>query len=655
MYVLPDEKTAAISVRRLTDDALAVSERRYRRLFEAAKDGILILDAETGMIMDANPFLIDLLGYSHEEYLSKKVWELGPFRDIVGNAAKFAELQRMGYVRYEDLALETRDGRRIEVEFVSNVYREDHQDVIQCNIRDISARKRVEASYSLLATAVAQAAEQIVVTDAEGRILYVNPAFEKTTGYAREEALGQNPRILKSGLQDAEFYRRMWAELSSGEVWRGRFVNKRKDGTLYEEEASIAPVRNDGGKIVSYVASKRDVTREVHLENQLRQAQKMEAVGRLAGGVAHDFNNLLMGIMGYAELCREKVEHDHPLQEWLGEITRAAERSAEITRQLLAFARKQTIAPKVLDLNDAVAGMLKLLRRLIGEDVDLLWRPGAGLRAVRLDPSQVDQLLANLCLNARDAIGGVGKITLETGNATVDAAACAGIENAAPGTYVCLTVSDDGSGVDPETLTHIFEPFFTTKAIGKGTGLGLATVYGIVSQNSGFIQVDSELGKGTAFKIYLPPVAADAVEEMALSRGGSPKGRGETILLVEDENALRVTCSLFLEALGYNVLLADTPEAALKVFDRNPGGVHLLLTDVVMPGMDGRQLAMRISAVNPDIDVLFMSGYTADVIAERGVLEQNTAFIAKPFTRDDLARKVREVLDTSKDATRWGG
>jgi PAS domain S-box-containing protein len=392
--------------------------------------------------------------------------------------------------------------------------------------------------------------------------------------------------------------------------------------------------------------TERKLAEEEHskLEAQLRQAQKMEAVGRLAGGVAHDYNNLIMGIMGYVELCRDKIAPDHPIREWLDEIMQDAERSAKITGQLLAFARKQVIAPKILDLNDAVAGMLKLLRRLIGEDINLAWRPGAALQPVKLDPSQVDQILANLCVNARDAIAGVGEIALETGSTTVDADFCDRHPEALPGAYAFLAVSDDGCGMDKETLAQVFEPFFTTKGLGKGTGLGLATVYGIVKQNNGFIYAYSEPGKGTTFKIYLPQIAAEVVATTIPSKAEVPRGQGETILLVEDEKSLRVTCRLFLGALGYNVLVAETPGEALEITDQHPGDIQILLTDVVMPGMDGRQLAKRIIAAKTNVKVLYMSGYTADVIAQRGVLDEGVQFLSKPFTRDDLARKVHDML-----------
>lgn len=326
-----------ITERKREEEALAASEVRYRRLFESAKDGILILDAETGMVMDVNPFLVNLLGFSREQFLGKAIWELGFFKDIIANQVNFVELRMNESIRYEDKPLETVDGRRVEVEFVSNVYMVNHTKVIQCNIRDITAHKRAEESLTRLATAVEQAVEAIIITDAAGAILYVNPGFEKTSGFTREEVIGENPRILKSGKQDAEFYRRMWTSLASGDAWIGHLINKRKDGTLYEEDATISPVRNAAGKIVNFVAVKRDVTREAHLENQLRQAQKMEVVGRLAGGVAHDFNNILMAISGYCELLLLKHPHDETMRRDVLEIVKAQKQGASLHKSVACF------------------------------------------------------------------------------------------------------------------------------------------------------------------------------------------------------------------------------------------------------------------------------------------------------------------------------
>jgi len=389
------------------------------------------------------------------------------------------------------------------------------------------------------------------------------------------------------------------------------------------------------------------------LREQLTQAQKMESVGRLAGGVAHDFNNMLNVIMGYSDMMMHDLSEDSPLRNGLEEIRKAACRSADLTRQLLAFARKQTVAPKVLDLNETVGSMLKMLGRLIGEDIELAWKPAEDLDPVRMDPSQIDQLLANLCVNARDAIGhATGTLTIETGRASLDEGYCAVHADFVPGDYVLLVVSDDGCGMDKETLAKIFEPFFTTKGLGQGTGLGLATVFGVVRQNNGFVNVYSEPGKGTTFKIYLPaykegregnegregPVCEQAMAEPAA------KG-GEAVLVVEDEPATLDMAKLMLERLGYAVLTAPNPDEAVRLAESLSAPIHLLVTDVVMPGMNGRELADRLVALHPDLKCLFMSGYTADVIARQGVLDQGVSFIQKPFSLRELGVKVREVLE----------
>ncbi len=386
-------------------------------------------------------------------------------------------------------------------------------------------------------------------------------------------------------------------------------------------------------------------SRSKSLEVQLLQAQKMESVGRLAGGVAHDYNNMLGVIIGYAELALDKVAPGRPLYLDLQEILNAARRSAEITRQLLAFARKQTINPRVVDLNETVDGMLKMLRRLIGEDIELAWLPETGLWPVKMDPAQLDQILANLCVNARDAIAGVGKITIETHNLNLDQAYCADHAGFYPGRFVQLTFSDDGCGMDHETLVQIFEPFFTTKDLGHGTGLGLATVYGIVKQNNGFINVYSEPGKGTTFKIYLPGEADEVKGTTAESEEENPESHGETVLLVEDEPSILKMGKIMLEELGYQVLAAGAPSEAMRLAEVHAGGIDLLITDVVMPEMNGRGLSDRLHTLYPELKTLFMSGYTADVIAHRGVLEEGVSFMQKPFSMKDLASKVRATLD----------
>jgi two-component system, cell cycle sensor histidine kinase and response regulator CckA len=406
-------------------------------------------------------------------------------------------------------------------------------------------------------------------------------------------------------------------------------------------DVTVSPVPS-GGYINLYAS---DVTERARMEDQLRQAQKMDSIGRLAGGVAHDFNNMLMAILNYAELARDEEESGQPVAPVLDEITKIAKRSAALTHQLLAFARRQTVKPKVLDLNDTIEGMLKMLRRLLGEHIVLVWEPGRHVWNVRMDPSQVDQIFANLCLNARDAIEGSGEITIETDVAHIDETYCANNVEARHGEFAVISVSDDGCGMSAQIRSQIFEPFFTTKATGEGTGLGLATVYGIVKQNGGFVNVYSEPGEGTTFRIYLPRHISHSPAEEAKSAPERDLSGSETILLVEDEESIRVSLRRFLVKFGYTVLVAASPREALQLVAEHAGPIDLLLTDVVMPHMSGRELADRLQADHPDLKVLYMSGYTANTIAHHGVLDQGVHFMSKPFTRDELGLKMRDVLE----------
>ncbi len=403
-------------------------------------------------------------------------------------------------------------------------------------------------------------------------------------------------------------------------------------------------LKDEKGNVTGALSSARDITEQKSLEKQLLQAQKMESIGRLAGGVAHDFNNMLQSILGHSDLALGDIEDDHPLHENLMEIRKAASRSAELTRQLLAFARKQTVSPIVLDLNDTVTGMLKMLRRIIGEDIELIWKPGANLWPVKIDPTQVDQILANLGVNARDAITGVGILTIEVENIFLDETYLDDHAGFVPGDYIRLSVSDDGCGMDKDVLRNIFDPFFTTKEVGKGTGLGLATVYGIVKQNNGWINVYSEPDKGTIFNIYLPR-APYKTKALPPKKDAKPAKGTETVLFVEDDDSILQLGAAILKRFGYTVFTARSPGEALSLVRKQTGTIHLLITDVVMPGMNGRDLRNKIAALRPEIKVLFMSGYTANIIAHQGILESDVHFLQKPFSVNNLAAKVREVLE----------
>jgi PAS domain S-box-containing protein len=482
-----------------------------------------------------------------------------------------------------------------------------------------------------------------LVNTPEGTFYEVNQVCLNMFGYEPEAVIGKSTADLN-----------VWQNQED----RNHFLNSIQDNGFIQN-FEVKMNRNNGVEITILLSGNRleisgnsfiliafqEITEQKLLQSQLQQSQKMEAVGRLAGGVAHDFNNMLGVILGYAELTLMTMVPSNPVYSNICEISSAAARSADLTRQLLAFARKQTITPRVIDLNETVSGTLKMLKRLIGEDIDLIWRPAPALWPVKADPSQVDQMLANLCVNSRDAIAEFGKMTIETENRVFGESYCSHNLGFIPGEYVRLSVSDDGIGMDKETVTHIFEPFYTTKELGKGTGLGLATVYGIVKQNSGFINVYSEPGQGTTFTIYLPRHIGESMDALNKVTSEQVPCGSETILLVEDEPSILKTTALMLEGQGYRVLTAGTAAEAIQLFKEQIGKVQMLMSDVVMPDMNGRDLAKELRSFNPQLNCLFMSGYTADVIARHGVLEEGVYFIQKPFSLSDLASKVREVID----------
>jgi len=509
---------------------------------------------------------------------------------------------------------------------------------------EVTEHKRAEAELNRLMTAIEQTPQSIVITDTEGAILYVNPAFEQITGYSRAEAIGQNPRLLRSNRQDKAFYRELWAKISAGEVWRGRFINKRKNGTLFTEDAVIAPVRDAKNTVTNYIAIKRDITHELELEEQYRQTQKIDTIGRLAGGVAHDFNNILAVICGHTDLALTQVSPDAPLRSNLESIQESAECATNLTRQLLAFARRQVIEPRQVNLNELIVNLNKMLHRLIGEDIKLVTQAAPDLGQIRADPGQIEQVLLNLAVNARDAMPEGGTLTITTNNVFLDED-YARRHLITPGEYVQVSVNDTGSGMTEEVKRHIFEPFFTTKEQGKGTGLGLATCFGIIQQSNGHIHCDSEMGKGTQFKFYLPRV--EGVEDAAAHPeipSRLPQGT-ETILLAEDEPSLRRLMARVLRMQGYTILEAADGNEALALAQANGSKIQLLVTDVIMPGLSGKMLAEWLSQVNPGVRVLFISGYINNSAVRDAMSKPGMLFLQKPFNPLDLAKKVREALE----------
>jgi len=505
-------------------------------------------------------------------------------------------------------------------------------------------RRRLEETRQL-STAIEQTAEGVFITDPQGTIVYVNPAFEHTSGYSRHEAIGQRPSILQSGEHDAAYFQELWSVIRAGNVWHGRFINKRKDGTRYTADTTISPVRGEAGGIVAYVCLQRDVTRELQMDQQYRQLQKMDAMGQLTAGVAHDFNNLLTAINGFAELLQLQSRPGDAAHDMAGKILDAGRHGADLVHQLLTFSRKQVVRPQLVDLNQIVADMGKMLPRIIGEHIDLTTSPAPDLWPVKVDRAQVEQVIVNLAVNARDAMPDGGKLTIETANVVLDQGYVAAHLQAEPGDHVLLAVSDTGVGMTPEVKAHLFEPFFTTKEHGQGTGLGLATVYGIVKQSGGNIWVYSEEGVGTTFKIYLPRTR----ETAPAARPSQPDDRvpfgNETILLVEDNAGVRDLARLLLQRQGYTVLAAEDGAQALRMAERHSGSINLVLSDLVLPGMSGVSLSEQLSRRRPNLRTLFMSGYTEKAVAHHNTPGSGSAFLQKPFSSLELARKVRSILD----------
>ena len=616
--------------------------------------------------LQVNNELCRMLGYSREE-LSGVTWaELTHPDDLRADLEQFERLLAGAIDEYSmEKRFIRKDGSVVWTELSVGCVRfsDGTVDYVLALLADTTERKQAEVAlreseerYRTLVSNLPGLAYRCL-NDEHWTMLFFSEEIERMTGYPAGDFMNNAVRSYASIIHPDDgprVGRTVQAGVVAHQPFEMEYRLIRADGdTIWVHEKGQGIYGPDGdlvwldGVIIDISRHIRAEEEQRNLQAQLLQSQKMELVGRLAGGVAHDFNNMLQTILGYSELSLAQVEPTGPVHEGLLEIRKAAMRSADLTRQLLAFARKQTVSPQVLDLNDTVAGMLKMLQRLIGEDIALAWLPGHGVWPVKIDPSQLDQILANLAVNARDAIADTGKITIETGNISLDAAYCADHPEVLPGEYVLLVVNDNGCGMDKETLSHIFEPFFTTKEQGKGTGLGLATVYGTVKQNNGFSNVYSEPGQGTTFSIYLPSFASETVIAET-SRTEEPAGGTETVLLVEDDAAILNLGKTMLQRLGYTVLAANTPMMAIQLAQEHAGEIPLLITDVVMPEMNGRELVQRLSSLRPTMQCLYMSGYTANVIAHHGVLDPSIHFIQKPFSMGDLARKIRETLPENK-------
>ena len=638
---------------------LEESERRYREIFENAKDAIYVHDLN-GRYTLVNPAAEELSGYSRDEILQLSVFDMASPEhvELICNSLK-QKLTDHAPTTYEIEAIR-KDGTRVPVEVSSRlIYRDGRPIGVQGSVRDISERRRAEevvrASEQRFRDLVENANDIIFTCDMLGKITSLNRAGERVTGYTAEEALKMNIAQAVSP-DDIAKVRHMLSRKRAADVATVYDLELiTKSGGRAAVEISSRAILKDG-EAVGVQGIARDITDRQRMENdlrasqaQLQQSQRLEAVGQLAGGVAHDFNNLLTAIIGYSDFALRKMRANNPIRRDIEEIKKAANRAATLTRQLLAFSRKQILKPEVLDLNLVVGDMHKLLERLIGEDIDLVTTLGSDTDPVKADRGQLEQIIMNLVVNARDAMPFGGSVTIETANVVFDEAYTSEHVPVKPGKYAMLAVSDSGLGMDANTQLHIFEPFFTTKELGKGTGLGLSTVYGIVKQSGGFIWVYSELNVGTTFKIYLPSLTELHFDQELTSIDTAETETG-TVLLVEDDPLVRNVALRALESAGYTVLESGNGHGALAMAHSCDDEIDLLITDVVMPLMGGRELAQELSALHPKTSILFMSGYTDDAVVRHGIMDKDIEYLQKPFTPESLVRRVGEVLRDARNA-----
>jgi two-component system, cell cycle sensor histidine kinase and response regulator CckA len=634
-----------VTERKQAVKALRTSEQRYRTLFDAARDAILIADAATGRIVEANHAAEQLLGRPLDTIIGMHHAALHPPEQAEYYAARFASRVQTGGTDPIEGSVLAGDGRQVPVEISANLITlPSGQRVLQGMFRDISERSRGEEARTRLATAIEQSAEAIVITDPRGTIQYVNPAFERITGYPRAEAVGQNPRVLKSGAHDQAFYETLWSTITSGQTWTGHFTNRRKTGVLYEEEATISPVLDAAGQIINYVAVKRDITQELAVAEQLRQAQKMEAVGQLAAGVAHDFNNLLTAICGYVALARQTLTPEHPASEALRGIESAAENAIGVTRGLLTFSGRTVARSEVVDLRAVLRDAARLLRHLLPASIALdIDARGETALWVRCDQAQLQQVLMNLAVNARDAMPNGGRLRVSAAARKGGAGAAkpdAG-ESALP--EARIEVSDTGIGMSPEVQARIFEPFFTTKPAGRGTGLGLAIIHSILEDHGGRIEVDSAPGAGSTFRLYLPGASAAAVARSSAAQERVPPGQGEMVLLAEDDQHVRAVIAQVLDERGLRVITAADGHECWKRYCEHEDAVRLLVLDVDLPGRSGLDCLAAIRARGGRVPALVI---TAQGMIAEGVLGPYDVLLRKPFPLSDLTRTAFQLIGT---------
>jgi PAS domain S-box-containing protein len=642
-----------ITARRQAAETLRISEERFRSILQSVQFVAVQGYAPDGATQYWNKASEVLYGYTAEEAIGRNLLDLiipDEMREGVRQAMQ-AMAATGEPVPAGELPMQRKDGARVTV-FSSHtiIKMPGRPQELFCVDIDLTERKRSEARLRLQGGALDAAANAIVITNRAGTIEWVNAAFTTFSGHTAAEAIGKSPgQLLRSGKQDPAFFKAMWETILAGEVWNGEIINRHKDGHLYTEEMTITPIRDEHGTITQFIAVKQDITKRKALEEQFRQAQKMEAIGQLAGGVAHDFNNILAAVMMYLGLLQDEPTLTPTIRSSLKELSREIQRGAVLTRQLLAFSRQQAMESTRLDLATIVSGLIKMLSRLLGENIKILVERDPAVAAVEADAGMMEQVVINLCINARDAMPRGGSLTLRTETIAVAPGSSAEPSGVRPGRFVRLSVTDTGDGMSAETLQHIFEPFFTTKAVGKGTGLGLATVYGIVQQHGGWVTVESVLGQGTSFHVHLP--ASSEVATCAPAPGAPlapAKGGSETILLVEDEPSLRTIVALMLRHHGYHVIEASDGHEAMRLWKQHSAAISLLFTDLVMPnGLSGQELIARLRALRPTLKVIACTGYNKHLTTSQFPPESGIILLRKPFDSTEARVAVRACLDQS--------
>ncbi len=632
-----------------TDKKESDSVRSYTELqqnFETVlnlMDGFILIFSKEGKLLYSNPETIAKLGYDTGNVYNLTVFDFYPEnkKDFCLNLLH----QNFEKEAYQfDLPLVHKEGRFLSMrtKVKSCVWQNEEAKIFY--LTDTTTVKRLEIELSMLSHALRNVSESLSVFDLNGNIIFVNDSFIKTYGYEKEELIGQSINKFHPSTNPRQIFKPI-IEKTLKENWEGELTAKRKSGDVFSIYIRTSPVMDENGKPIVIIGVARDITEKKLLEDQLRQSQKMEAIGQLAGGIAHDFNNLLTVIEGYTELLFSSILETEPAYNFTKQIKKASDRATALTRQLLAFSRRQILQPKNIDLNVLVTDMGVLLKRLIGEDIELSTVLNPEIGSIKADRSQMEQVLMNLAVNARDAMPEGGQLIIETSKVSLDAQFEWHHSGLLKGNYVVLSISDTGVGMDEETKEHVFEPFFTTKEKAKGTGLGLATVYGIVKQSGGHIWVDSQKGKGTTFKIYLPMIKSRKKSSKTDSPISENKSGTETILVVEDEFMVRELVCDSLKNSGYTILEASNGKEAIEIFNNNSKKIDLILTDVIMPSMSGRKMVEILQEKYPGINALYMSGYTDDAIIKHGVLEPGMAYIQKPFSPKALIQKVQEVLE----------